>query len=826
MVRVLLLSISVTAYAWCVSAAEVPMETTFDSFVEFFSAFNDHAVGSHLYDSTLPSDWKELTDYTFVNKVKSAYFAKFSVKGTGGFYVTNDAPGKYIYSSLAAKRPLAVDPCGIRHDFNGSANAVYMYLNGLAKPLGTASGHTVEMFFKLDRTYSGGPIMFYYDPYPGDNKNRVIVWLQSTSGKHFKLQNLGSEAPLSDDGNTYKDLKYDDVSTLVNDGHWHHLAVVYKAEWAGVRLYCDYTLVSGIVSVNIADNSNQLRIGDNKNGFPGLTSAVRVSTAALEPAGFLRASNNSDGPSQNEECYLYPFNEEAVGTVYTNTDPATANSYGTKFKGYNAKGDITVNGYVKGFGIGEISAESPGQYLYSDVYSKVPVAVGVKSYRQHNPDLNSTASYSFLQLVSASHRLARYGTHTLEFFWKSETFHTTLDMAYWDLVKETSSPAQKRRYALQMGTSSAAEFIKLWTLTDGSVPSEFVDIPYAGYKTSSTTETGLADGKWHHIAVVYDAASGGAKLYCDYALTSETRVSLGDLTGLALPNTTCELRYGSYKWDSYLSAVRISKGALTPDRFLYASDSPDCALPKAGVAWRLDGAAGGAVAETNVNAAAKQYVHTIAAGAKGDAVVTGSATYSADCRSGQRIIGGVRGMSNQGAAALSAGASLRSSGLGPLVSSASAFTVQALVKATARPASGAASILAQADAANDYAWALVTLSDGRLAFKAKLVGVDGTTTDWELASSATLPLNDWHHVAVTCDKESGTVKLYLDYHEVAASASTAGQILCGNDSLVAGSVGSFTTIDGFIDEVMFNREILSDSDFQRINLKGLVVIFR
>ena len=143
MVRVLLLSISVTAYAWCVSAAEVPMETTFDSSVEFFSAFNDHAVGSHLYDSTLPSDWKELTDYTFVNKAKSAYYAKFAVKGNGGFYVTNDAPGKYIYSSLAAKRPLAVDLCGLRHDFNGSTNAVYMYMNSMAwlmqDPEGTSS---------------------------------------------------------------------------------------------------------------------------------------------------------------------------------------------------------------------------------------------------------------------------------------------------------------------------------------------------------------------------------------------------------------------------------------------------------------------------------------------------------------------------------------------------------------------------------------------------------------------------------------------------------------------------------------------------------------
>ena len=149
-----------------------------------------------------------------------------------------------------------------------------------------------------------------------------------------------------------------------------------------------------------------------------------------------------------------------------------------------------------------------------------------------------------------------------------------------------------------------------------------------------------------------------------------------------------------------------------------------------------------------------------------------------------------------------------------------------MVKASAHPASGEALLLAQADQANGFAWALVERADGKLAFKAKVIDFDGLATDWELGSTDVLPLGDWHYVAVSCDKESGAVKLYLDHQEIAANDSTDGQILCGDGGLVSGAVGSFSAVDGLVDEIVFSREILSASQLMEIKRYGFIMMLQ
>ncbi len=84
-------------------------------------------------------------------------------------------------------------------------------------------------------------------------------------------------------------------TNIVNDGKWHHVAVVYDAAAGEIRAYFNYQLensLGGLTITNAIGRPNDLTIGSFWNGgseFIGDVDFIRISSGALAPAEFVQA---------------------------------------------------------------------------------------------------------------------------------------------------------------------------------------------------------------------------------------------------------------------------------------------------------------------------------------------------------------------------------------------------------------------------------------------------------------------------------------------------------------------------------------------------------
>ena len=191
-----------------------------------------------------------------------------------------------------------------------------------------------------------------------------------------------------------------------------------------------------------------------------------------------------------------------------------------------------------------------------------------------------------------------------------------------------------------------------------------------------------------------------------------------------------------------------------------------------------------------------------------------------------RVASGVDGGKNVSSAALGTGGAVASSGYGPLVAHAYAFTAQAFVKAVSLPASGSfATILGRADGANGYSWCLALDATGQIVLKAKLANDDGSCSDLTCETGVTLG-EGWHQVAVTCDVLARTFTVYRDYSVVGIATAWTVPLLLADGGLTVGGGCGLANLNGFVDEVSFTRDVLDVADFLRFKAVGTQVIFR
>ena len=803
--RFLCLVVPLLALVGLASASDATL-APFDEDTAAFLPFSDHANGTHFYLSDAPDTARRVYNI-FTNAVTSESFNMGLIaKTTGGLYVTNEIPGRYIFPSKNAKAPIAVDPCGIYHE-----GTVCLVTYGTTQLFSNLSEYTVEFFCKIKPFGGTTRIGMFFDPAPGDNKQRPIIWLPANPLNGVRLQNLGSEAP---GPTTTTDVVYDDRTKLA-DGQWHHFAVVYKSEWGGVKLYCDYTRESEVVHVTptATQNSGEMRIGDLSNEFPGITSVMRISKKALSPDGFMRASDDPSG-TEEQTAILYPFTEDEVGREFVNVaQSAEAVGTNTAFKGYTDTETerSVVTALVKGTGKMRVEADAPGRYLYRSLTAVTPIATGLKSLR--NVGDWSIANYGVISLSRASTRIATMPKYTLEFFFKVHQFHSGAVLTYWEHAKPNSN--NDHRYVSEIVNASTLRYYSIIT----NVMSPRIDTAYPA---------SLADGKWHHAAYVYDESAGGLNVYFDYKPVARDPLPVERVAF----SSGAEWRLCSYNFDGSFSAARVTRAALTPDRFMYASDSPDGPLPRNAVAWRLDGTVGGAVStaanSAELGSSTNLYVFNSSGVASGAGAASGTVTYSVDTAvpMARRIEGGMDGGKNVTSAAIGAGGVVASSGYGPLVAHAYAFTAQAYVKADSLPANGAfAALVGRTDTANGHAWCLALDAAGQIVLKAKLAKDDGTCEDLTCATGVALG-QGWHHVAVTCDALTRTFTVYRDYVAIGTATAWAYPLLMADGGITVGDGCGMASLDGLVDEVVFTRDLLAPADFIRFKVVGTLLLFK
>lgn len=87
----------------------------------------------------------------------------------------------------------------------------------------------------------------------------------------------------------------------------------------------------------------------------------------------------------------------------------------------------------------------------------------------------------------------------------------------------------------------------------------------------NASEIHLEDGKWHHIALTFDAADSSVRVYADYALVGEATGLSADLSKMS--NEALAVGFAPYdsswpRWGGVVDELKISDSALTPQQML------------------------------------------------------------------------------------------------------------------------------------------------------------------------------------------------------------------------------------------------------------------
>lgn len=188
--------------------------------------------------------------------------------------------------------------------------------------IGGANPRTVEAWI---RTTANA------DPNSGGKQNVITDWGDFTTGARFTFNVLWGNAIRIEVGGSGLSAK-----TAVNDGNWHHVAVVYDPNAkAPYRLLVDGKLdTAGNISTSInTGNTTGLTVGmriDNTNYFGGDIDEVRV-------FNFVRTDSAINADKGHELCVLpsgltayFKFNEGVAAG--TNSSKATAIDYSTSGK--------------------------------------------------------------------------------------------------------------------------------------------------------------------------------------------------------------------------------------------------------------------------------------------------------------------------------------------------------------------------------------------------------------------------------------------------------------------------------------------------------------
>ena len=86
----------------------------------------------------------------------------------------------------------------------------------------------------------------------------------------------------------------------------------------------------------------------------------------------------------------------------------------------------------------------------------------------------------------------------------------------------------------------------------------------------------LNDGKWHHIALTFDAADSSVRVYADYALVGEATGLAVDFSQMASNPLSVGYLEGDASWPRWggiIDELRVSDAALTPSQMLQAQAS-------------------------------------------------------------------------------------------------------------------------------------------------------------------------------------------------------------------------------------------------------------
>ncbi|MCR5838277.1 MAG: LamG domain-containing protein, partial [Kiritimatiellae bacterium] len=522
------------------------------------------------------------------NKSLSQTESVMPVYGEGfphGAYVFDPLTGSYFENSRA-----------MRFSPDGSTGAMVLVSNGDNWMPAPNDTYTAECFYKWEGVgrASWRPIMGCRD------ENGNVIWEMRLNDNQGKIPGCVTLTMRKTDGNSedWHIKKPSLQDSLMDDGRWHHLALCVSQQ--KFEVYFDYVRVTATeISGNTFTGADrgQFFVGSDPGigygRFIGLVDEVRITKGALSADQFLQYQNVAPGVS-DETALLMTFEalpENWIGAM-DNIDQGVnlAPSTGPAFAKTALFGGSTYSG-----------DSVSGSIVRSSLVSTNEVA-NLAAFFVATNSSNVSSSGSII-IDDRSSRLTD-SSFTLEMNVKCGGI---LNSECWYVF---CSPDIK----LRLMTSS----LKLDMYgTEFSNKQDF-----GGYN--------LADGGWHHVAMVYDQAAKTVTVFVDYNKAYSASANIPVPSGNTATANYTMIGAGLWAADGHgynLSSgaydnVRITRRALSPVEFQTSERSTGSALVWLG----LDGNLTSLVNPTRIRSSSK-----------GAFVSGGTAEYTPIC-CGQRIV--------------------------------------------------------------------------------------------------------------------------------------------------------------------------------------------
>ena len=624
----------------------------------------------------------------------------------------------------------------------------------------------------------------------------------------------------------------------VKDGKWHHVAFVVTEGY--VRLYVDYS----DAGKGAAAHRGQLLYGDNVSltfggdeltylsGAERYIDEVRISDIALSPSQFLtlRPAWNGGSPLVSDDTLLLLDFEGGTAPVSYTEDFPTTYTVVPAFQNKARPSDLT--------------------------WASVEAEVHTLSQRTDGTEVTNAAPVRFLSEVSSA--TERAGLANTNFAANTTSCSSVTNSPENDYVSSIVLPAAITPDKLfedsvtievsfrlpgfpnystgQIGWGTGSSPIRYFGQTgngfgvfsggEGSWDRGYLQCSIGGRSLTGSwaghealVPKNSADGKWHHIAIVYDRDAAHADFYLDGVLRlSGDDIQIGHAS---YPYYCNRVMLGGNFFGDYNGAccadiayddLRITRGVLKPYQFLTSRAAADGSLARADYD---SGFALGPYADFFPAAVLSAFV-------EGSAVP--ATTSEAPAR---KIFDGMGGAQirprDEGAASFAGGMITYPSS--DMVCDQADVTVEFFLKSAA--ASAGAGILrlnrASSSETSAVSWAL-SFADVQGGLS---VAVD---TDSQVGAVHTFggAFADgmWHHVAVTFAEQGGDtlVTAYKDWEPIGThvySGRMMSRFPSSNLMLGAGTAG--VAFNGCIDELRITPGVLSPESFLWFERRGLLI---
>ncbi len=563
--------------------AAMVMQTSFgelsDATVGFYT-FNDDEPGTVIYEAA----------NSYPDGAMGA--ATVGIGNGGKTAISAERPGKYIFEGPGPyeSQLVCTEPQSLRlgeGTWSSSNSSGVLYFGDAAKALSpghAGAGYTYEFFFKADSAHSWeyqlvadlgywlvSEGMFYpiriTMPYP-----------DGSSSCYFRAGLKGYEGGPYNGSSINVSNKVPGFSGF-NDGKWHHFAQIETVSAEGVptvSYYVDHVYLTSTVFNDKAvvealktevgspygnplSQGKRVVIGCN-NSWNAAISCVRFSNRALTVDELLYASDSA--LFTDDTIAYYGFDDGEVGASAVNTASIHNLMAPEKFAGsvstkLNTDGDNNPTA--------RYDAEGPGNFLYHGYRNPgmTPLIVSPKSLNIDS-EKSTSASVTFAGLATELSKCHQTGS-TLEFFikFKGENVLEWDPIIYYFPGYRVNGEEKDFRVCLPLANTADYANKVIYSLGVQD---------YDKQKCTGTLPScPVADGKWHHVAIVETPGENGAatvSVWVDYVRYGEHAVE-----STFEKTSASSLELGRYRNRAKYACLRVTGRPLDKYEFLHAYES-------------------------------------------------------------------------------------------------------------------------------------------------------------------------------------------------------------------------------------------------------------